>query len=109
MVYELRTYWAAPQKLPALHNRFQSLTLGIFARLQMQVIAFWTPTPSTPETGDLVYIMGFASLAAKDAAWEAFRNDPEWIAGKAASEIDGKLVDQVTSVTLTPTNYSPMQ
>jgi len=109
MIYELRTYWAAPQKLSALHHRFRSLTLGIFARHQMQVIAFWTPTPPTPETGDLVYVLGFDSLAAKDSAWEAFRDDPQWIVGKAASEVDGRLVDKLTSVTLTPTDYSPLK
>ncbi len=109
MIYELRTYWAAPNKLAALHHRFRSLTLGIFARHQMQVIAFWTPSPAMPETGDLVYILGFASTAAMEAAWEAFRNDPAWIAGKAASEIDGKLVDKLTSIVLTPTDYSPLQ
>ncbi len=109
MVYELRTYWAAPGKLTALHQRFINVTLGVFARHQMQVVAFWTPTPTTPETGDLVYLLGFANLAAKDAAWEAFRNDPDWIAGKAASEVDGKLVDKLTSVMLNPTDYSPMQ
>ena len=109
MVYELRTYWAAPGKLPALHQRFQTVTLGLFARHQLQVVAFWTPEPTTPETGDLVYLMGFASPAAKEAAWEAFRNDPDWIAGKAASEVNGKLVDKLTSVMLLPTEYSPLK
>ena len=40
-------------------------------------------------------------------AWTAFQNDPDWIAGKAASEVDGKLVDKLTSVVLKLTDYSP--
>ena len=46
MIYELRTYWAAPGKAEALHNRFRTLTLGIFAKHAMQVVGFWTPDPS---------------------------------------------------------------
>ena len=108
MIYELRTYWANPGKIEALHNRFRNLTLGIFARRGMQVVGFWTPQPATPETGDLVYIMVFADAATKEAAWDAFRADPEWQAGKAASEVDGLLVSKVVSTLLEPTDYSPL-
>ncbi len=107
MIYELRTYWAAPGKIDALHRRFQTLTLDIFARHGMEVVGFWTPSPPTPESGDLVYLMRFADEASKDAAWEAFRADPQWIEGKAASEKDGALVVKLTSLVLRPTDYGP--
>ena len=81
MVYELRTYWAAPGKIEELHNRFRNVTLNIFERLDMLVVGFWEPVPPTPESGDLVYILAFADVAAKDKAWETFRADPAWIAG----------------------------
>jgi hypothetical protein len=42
-------------------------------------------------------------------AWEAFRSDPEWMAGRAASEMDGKLADKVTSVLMNSTDYAPFQ
>jgi hypothetical protein len=108
MIYELRTYWAAPGKTEALHHRFRSLTLGVFQRHNMEVVGFWTPCPATAETGDLVYIMRFADEDAKSAAWAAFQNDPDWVSGKAASEVDGKLVDRLTSVLLNSTDYSPL-
>jgi hypothetical protein len=107
MVYELRTYWAAPGKIEQLHRRFRSLTLNVFRRHQMEVVGFWTPTENTPENGDLVYILRFSDATKKEAAWNAFVNDPEWIAGKAASEVDGVLVIKVTSVLMQPTEYSP--
>jgi hypothetical protein len=107
MIYELRTYWAEPGKIKNLHQRFRSLTLGLFARHQMQVVGFWTPEPATPESGDLVYILRFQDEEAMKAAWKAFQNDPEWIAGKAASEVDGKLVTRLTSMVLHKTDYSP--
>jgi hypothetical protein len=107
MIYELRTYWAEPGKIENLHQRFRSLTLGIFARNHMEVVGFWTPDSVTPESGDLVYILRFADDEAKNTAWNAFQNDPEWIAGKAASEINGKLVTKLTSVVMHRTDYSP--
>lgn len=108
MIYELRTYWAPPGKLDALHERFRSLTLRIFARHQMQVVAFWTPQSTDEASGDLVYLLAFPSVEALSLAWTAFRADPEWLAGKAASEADGALVTKLTSRTLVPTDYSPL-
>lgn len=109
MIYEIRTYWAAPGKLNALHNRFRSLTLGLFKKHQMEVIGFWSPAPTTPESGDLVYILRFQDEAAKNAAWERFGKDQNWITGKAASEVDGSLVVKVASQLLSPTDYSPLR
>lgn len=108
MVYELRTYWAAPGKAEALHTRFRTLTLGLFKRHRMEVVGFWTPLADQEANGDLVYLMAFPSVEAAEAAWAAFRNDPEWQAGKAASEAGGVLAARVTSIYLQPTDYSPL-
>ena len=107
MIYELRSYWAAPGKADALHERFRSLTLGIFARHNMEVVGFWTP--DDPERdGDIVYILAFPDSEAITRSWNDFRADAEWQAGKAASEANGSLVDRIESRVLTPTDYSPM-
>ena len=109
MVYQLRTYWAAPGKREALNQRFRNLTLRIFARHEMQVIGFWTPEPITETSGDLVYLLSFPSQAALDAAWAAMREDPEWQEGKAASEVEGALVVRIENHVLLPTDYSPLK
>jgi len=106
MIYELRTYWAAPGKVEALHSRFRSLTMGIFKKHKMEVVGFWTPIQATAETGDLVYILRFADETSKEAAWKAFQNDPQWIEGKTTSEKDGTLVTKITSVALRSTDYA---
>ena len=108
MLYELRTYWTAPDKLDALHARFRDVTLPLFARHGMHVVGFWTPSPRTEASGDLVYLLMFPSEAAVATAWAAFRADPEWQAGKAASEAGGPIVVKVTSTVLQPTDYSPL-
>ena len=109
MIYELRTYWAAPGKIGALHTRFRELTLGLFERHAMQVIGFWTPAPVTDSSGDLVYILAFSDQDALERAWNGFRSDPDWQAGKAASETNGALTAKVTSTIMQPTSYSPLQ
>lgn len=109
MIYELRTYWAAPGKAEAMHTRFRTLTLTLFARYSMQIVGFWSPLGDTATQGDLVYLLAFPDAQQQQAAWDAFRIDPEWQAGKAASEVEGVLVNRLTSVLLQPTDYSPLQ
>lgn len=109
MIYELRTYWATPGKLNQLHTRFRELTLALFAPNAMQVVGFWTPEPATEAHGDLVYLLAFSDQAALEAAWTAFRADPDWQAGKADSEADGPLVARLTSAILCPADYSPLR
>ena len=74
----------------------------------MQVVGFWTPTSTTEESGDLVYLLAFRNRDALEAAWTALRADPEWQAGRAASEASGPLVEKVVSTILEPTDYSPL-
>jgi hypothetical protein len=109
MVYEMRTYWAAPGKADAMHARFRDHTCRLFVKHGMQLVSFWVPQSKRETYGDLVYVLGFASNEAREAAWNAFRDDQAWQSAKAASEVDGVLVEKLDSVMLNPTDYSPMQ
>ena len=109
MVYELRTYWAAPGKVEALHDRFRNVTQRIFDKHHMEVVGYWSPSPATEESGDLVYMLAFPSQEALASAWGAMRADPEWQQAKAASEVNGTLVSRLTSTVLLPTDYSPLR
>ena len=111
-VYEMRTYYAAEGKLEALHARFRDHTVAIFQKHDMTVVGFWVPVDQTTgaATGNtLVYILSYPSLDARKKSWDAFGADPEWTAAKTESEKNGKLVDKVDSVFLTPTDYSPLK
>lgn len=109
MIYELRTYHAAPGMIEALHERFRTLTLRIFTRHQMEVVGFWTVEPRDRDAGTLIYLLRFPSQEALDRAWASMRSDPEWRQGKAATERNGKLVDRIESQVLVPTDYSPLK
>jgi hypothetical protein len=107
-IYELRTYTAAPGKLPQVLTRFRDHTTRIFERHGMVNIAYWTPADAKDGAGEkLVYVLAHASREAAAASWAAFRADPEWVAAKAASEAAGPIVAKVESVFLAPTDYSP--
>jgi hypothetical protein len=108
--FELRTYTAAPGKLEALHARFRNHTNRLFAKHGMKIVGFWVPSDKDKGADNtLVYLLRYPDRAAREKAWEDFRKDPEWIAARDASEANGKLVDNVVSVMLTATDYSPMK
>lgn len=108
--FEMRTYHAAPDKLEALHDRFRDHTLRLFEKHGIESVAYWTPAPaegSPPDT--LVFILAYKDREAREAAWKAFMEDPDWVAAKAASEENGPLVEKVDQVFMTPTDYSPLK
>jgi len=104
--FELRTYTVAPNKMDALHRRFQDHATRLFKRHGMAVVGFWMPT-DRPDT--LIYMLAHPSCEAAPAAWKAFTDDPDWIAAKTASEKDGALVTKVEKTFMSPTAYSPLQ
>jgi len=104
--FELRTYYAAPGKLDALNARFRDHTNKLFKKHGMDIIGFWTDAKK-PDV--LVYILAYPSKEAREKSWKAFREDPDWIKAKEASEKDGKLVDKVEERYLNPTDYSPIK
>jgi len=104
MIYELRTYYAAPGQIERLHRRFAEHTIRLFGKHGIGVVGFWTPD-NEPTT--LVYLLKFASKDDMKAKWSTFAADPEWQKAKAESEVEGRLVKDFKSEVLTATPYSP--
>ncbi|MDA8297700.1 MAG: NIPSNAP family protein [Actinomycetota bacterium] len=109
-LFELRTYHVAPGKLEALRARFRDHTFGIFARLGLEVVAFFEDAPGG-DRGEhlLVYLLAFEDRNHAERAWAAFRADPEWLEVKAETERDGALTSKVDSLYLQPTEHSPLR
>jgi hypothetical protein len=108
-VFEMRTYYAAPGKMEALHKRFRDHTCALFKKHGMTIIGFWSPTDAKEAEQKMVYILAYPSREAADKSWKAFQADPDWKSAKEASEKDGKLVAKVESLYMTATDYSPMK
>ncbi len=105
-IYELRTYTTHDGSLPKLHARFRDHTNHIFVKHGMKLIAYWVPAD---EDNKLIYVLAFQSVEAREKAWEAFRDDPEWQAAYKASRADGPIVENIESVVMFPTDYSPIR
>jgi hypothetical protein len=107
--FEMRTYYAAPGKMEALHARFRDHTNKLFVKHGMTLIGYWTPAEGAGATNTLVYILAYPSKEAREKSWKAFMDDEDWKKAKTASEVNGKLVDKVDSVFLKSTDYSPIK
>jgi hypothetical protein len=103
--YELRIYDAAEGKLEALKKRFRDHTLRLFTRHGMTHVAYWMPVENPKR--QLVYLLSYPDAPSRDASWNAFAADPDWVAAKTASEVDGPLVDKVESRLIRLTDFSP--
>jgi hypothetical protein len=95
-VYELRVYHWHEGRRDALIARFQNHTTRIFENHGMENVAYWLPT--SPEMkNDLIYMLSYPSMEARDASWKAFMADPEWQKVSKESQIDGNIVAGVDS------------
>ena len=106
MIYELREYTTVPGRMPALLKRFNEHTLGIFARLGLEVVFISLTELGADSTNQLVYVVRFDSYEDMAAKWAAFRADEEWNEVRRASEADGPIVAAVSRRVLNPAAFS---
>jgi hypothetical protein len=104
-VFEMRTYYAAPGKLDALHARFRDHTCKLFEKHGMTNVGYWVPIEN-PES-KLVYILAFPSREARDQSFKAFGADPAWQEVVKKSEANGRLVSKIESSFLAASDFSP--
>ncbi len=107
MLYELRIYEILPGRTDAIMRRFAHHTMGIFARLDIEVVGFWQEVVGRSDR--LVYVTRFEDMADREAKWLAFQSDPEWQQVKADTEADAPIVARVINSFMVPTPFSPLQ
>ena len=108
-VYELRTYTAHPGRLEELHARFGDHTVQLFERHGMTNIGYFRPQDLPLAENTLIYLLAHDSREAAEASWAGFRADPDWERVAEESRRNGRLVENVESVFLDPTDYSKMK
>ena len=108
MIYELRTYYCAPGRLPALNQRFETITLGFWKKYGIKPVGFWTTLIGTHNHA-LTYMLEWESLAQRESVWTAFSTDPDWVAKRSATEAEKIIVEKIENQILAPTSYSPMK
>lgn len=103
--FELRTYHTNKGKLDALHARFRDHTVKLFTKHGMTNVAYWVPKDNKGQV--LIYLLSYPSREAREKSWKGFLNDPDWKAAFKASTVEGRLIYQVDSVFMSPTDFSP--
>lgn len=108
MIYELRVYHCVPGRLPALLKRFDTITLKLWEKHGIRQAGFWTVAVGESNQ-DLYYMLQWESLAEREAKWDAFAADPEWLEKRAETEKDGAIVASISNSFLQPTSFSSVQ
>jgi len=108
MIHELRVYHCISGRLPALLNRFETITLKIWERHGIKQAGFWTVLVGESNQ-DLYYLLEWESLADREKKWGAFQVDPEWLEKRAETEKDGPIVASVANSFLQPTAFSSVR
>ena len=108
--FEMRVYHAPTQRqLSMVHERFAGSEIKIFHRVGVHPILY-ANTVFGNEMPNLTYIISFASLDAREKAWDAFAADPEWVKVRAESVARGGQIVNYQNIALwRAAAYSPIQ
>lgn len=96
MLYELRIYQVAPSRMQAILDRFENDTIRIFAKHNMKVTHFWVDVDESKER--LYYVVEHVDEASRERNFQAFFEDPEWLALKEKTEQNGPLHEKIESI-----------
>jgi hypothetical protein len=85
---------------------FNKGELAIFRRVGLTPVCFGESVIGAA-LPNLTYLLVFPDEAGRQAAWQRFRDDPEWLKLKAIPEYaDKEIVSRITNKILTPTAFS---
>ena len=109
-IFELRVYHSPTwHQLAALHERFRGAEIKIFHRSGIHPVLYGS-TFIGGNIPNLVYLIPFADLAAREKAWAAFGADPDWQKVRAESVAkSGEIVRDIQVTLYRATPYSPVR
>jgi hypothetical protein len=106
-IFELRTYES--QSFLTLTRKvgmFNAGEMQIFQRLGMRPV-FFGETLVGPRQPNLMYMLSYDDLAARDKLWHDFGSDPEWKKLSGRPELkDAEIVANISNVILRPLTFS---
>lgn len=109
LVFEMRTYYCLPNRLPTLLTRFRNHTTKLFERHGMINVVYWTTIEKDNQQSKLVYILAHKSENAAKTSFDAFVKNPEWVKVSTESEKDGKIIEKIESVFMKPLAFSQIR
>jgi hypothetical protein len=110
LVFEMRTYESnTSATLERKVKMFADGEMAIFRRVGMVPVFFGT-TLIGRRMPNLVYMLGYENLAAREKVWQAFLRDPEWAKLRdTPGYSDAEIVSNISSALLSPLGFSPVR
>ena len=109
-IFEIRQYES--NNLSTLARKIDMFGKGeiaIFRRLGMQPVFFGEMVVGT-RMPNLVYMLSYEDLAARDKAWRAFGADPEWQKMRVTPGwADAEIVSNITNFIVSPLGFSEIR
>jgi NIPSNAP len=107
LIYEYRRYEVAPGRMGELVERMCSHTVHYFERHGIRLVGAWRTTVGN--SNEFHYILAWADMRERQERWEAFANDPDWLAVLRETDGDGKIRVYSHNELWTPIDCSPLQ
>jgi hypothetical protein len=112
MIHQLRIYEIFETNKAAFHARFRDHAARIMKRYDFDIVAMWEATSDAkegrPARTEFVYLLEWPDEAAKQAAWDQFMRDEEWVRIKRETAAQhGTLVGGIEDRTLHLTDFFP--
>jgi hypothetical protein len=109
-IFELRMYESNNgSTLARKVKMFNDAEIGIFKRLGMQPV-FFGETIVGGRMPNLVYMLSFENLAAREKLWQAFGADPEWQKLRSLpGNADAEIVANISNAILRPLPFSDIR
>ncbi len=109
-IFELRTYESQTfLTLARKVGMFNNGEMQIFQRLGFRPV-FFGETIVGPKQPNLMYMLSYDNLAARDRLWGEFGSDPEWKKLVSRPELkDSEIVANISNVILAPLRFSAIR
>ena len=109
-IFELRTYESHTfLTLTRKVGMFNDGEAAIFTRLQFRPV-FFGETLVGANQPNLMYMLSYDNLAARDALWKSFGSDPEWQKlSKTKGLTDPEIVANIDNLILSPLQFSAIR
>lgn len=108
-IFQMRTYHCFPGKIENIQARFRDHTRDLFAKQGLKNYPYFLTVEKDGAQPKLIYFLGHDNKDAFNAAFDAFRVDPDWLKVRDASEESGKIVEKVDAVLFKSLPYSPIK
>lgn len=98
MYYELRIYEIAPGRMQPAVDRIANHAVEYWRKYGLRPLLY--AEPIIGQSNQLVCLFKWESLTEREAKWDPFVTDPEWLEVKNDSEKSGPIVVKATNVIL---------